>query len=432
MKIATFLCALITAGGIWSAALAGEFPRASRPEEVGLSTARLKRLTDAFEADVQKGAIPGAMILIARQGKIAYFHPCGFLDREKQVPMTSDAIFRIASMTKPIVSVAVMMLVEEGKLQIAYPIDRYLPELKGLKVGTEKLDPVSGQLSLVLEPAQREITVQDLLRHTSGITYGQFGNSLVQQAYNAAKMMDLEQTNAEMVTKLSKLPLRYQPGSTFEYGMSVDVLGRLVEVLSEMDLQRFLKERICQPLGMPDTDFVVPVENARRIAEPQVDKGTGKRPPIARGDLTVAPKWFSGGGGMVSTASDYARFCQMLLNGGELDGVRLLSRKTIELMTSQHLPPGVGYGSYTPSLGLAAPTPEMGYGFGLGFAVRMEPGRNPHPGSVGDFGWGGAYGTYFWVDPREKLIAILMLQAPVERRHYRSLLRDLVYQAVVE
>ncbi len=399
-------------------------PRATSPADVGMSAERLSRLTAVMKAGVDKGEIPGAVVLIVRRGKIAYLEAVGYRDREQKAPMRPDAIFRIASMTKPFTSLAAMMLEEEGKLQIAYPASRYLPELKELKVGVEKTE-------LVLEPARREMTVQDLMRHTSGLTYGFTGRSPVKQAYNDAKVMDDDQTNAEMVTKLSKLPLQYQPGTTWEYSMSTDVLARIVEVVAGMDFDAFVAERIARPLGLKDSGFWVETSKRERIAEPQIDPATGKRPPLR--DVTKRPGWFSGGGGMVSTAADYARLCQMFLNGGQLGGARLVSRKTVELMTSDHLPPGTPLGAAMPAVfGPLAPSPEMGQGFGLGFAVRTEPGRNPLHGSVGDYFWGGAYGTYFWIDPKEKLIAVLMMQAPAQRLQYRYLMRELVYQAIAD
>jgi CubicO group peptidase (beta-lactamase class C family) len=399
-------------------------PRATSPADVGMSAERLSRLTAVMKAGVDKGEIPGAVVLIVRHGKIAYLEAVGYRDREQKAPMRPDAIFRIASMTKPFTSLAAMMLEEEGKLQIAYPASRYLPELKELKVGVEKTE-------LVLEPARREMTVQDLMRHTSGLTYGFTGRSPVKQAYNDAKVMDDGQTLAEMVTKLSKLPLQYQPGTTWEYSMSTDVLARIVEVVAGMDFDAFVAERIARPLGLKDSGFWAETSKRERIAEPQIDPATGKRPPLR--DVTKRPGWFSGGGGMVSTAGDYARLCQMFLNGGQLGGVRLVSRKTVELMTSDHLPPGTPLGAAMPAVfGPLAPSPEMGQGFGLGFAVRTEPGRNPLHGSVGDYFWGGAYGTYFWIDPKEKLIAVLMMQAPAQRLQYRYLMRELVYQAIAD
>ena len=390
---------------------------------------RLARIDDTFNADVAKGTIPGAVALIARQGKLAYLEAFGFRDREKQLPMATDSIFRIASMTKPMVSAAIMMLAEEGRLRLVNPISTYLPELKNLQVGVE-VTGADGKPQLRLAPASREMTVQDMLRHTSGLTYGQFGDSLVKQAYREANVFDPNQTNAEFVAKLSQLPLQHQPGEVWDYSMSTDVLGRLVEVISGMDLDAFIEMRITAPLGMHDTGFMVVKEKAHRVAEPQIDPVTGKRPAMPR-DLTLRPRFLSGGGGMVSTAPDYLRLAQMLLNGGELDGARILSRKTVALMTSDHLPPHVKFSASTRSqFEESSPMPEFGQGFGLGFCVRKEPGRNPVPGSVGDFYWSGVHGTCFWVDPQEQLVGVLMLCAPELRRHYRALMRQLVYQAL--
>lgn len=395
-----------------------------------MSAERLGRLTAVMKAGVDKGEIPGAVVLIVRRGKVAYLESFGYLDREQKVPMRPDGIFRIASMTKPFTSLAVMMLEEEGKLQITYPTPRYLPEFKELKVGVEKPNEV-GKTELVLEPARREMTVQDLLRHTSGLIYPFSGKPLVRQAYVDAKVTDESQTNAEMVTKLSKLPLQYQPGTTWDYSIATDVLARIVEVVSGMEFDAFLAERIARPLGLKDSGFWVEPAKRERIAEPQIDPATGKRPPLR--DVTKRPTWISGGGGMVSTAADYARLCQMFINGGQLDGARFMSRKTVELMTSDHLPPGTQFGTATaPIFGPLAPSPEVGQGFGLGFAVRTHPGRNPLHGSVGDYFWGGGQGTYFWVDPKEKLIAVLMMQAPAQRLHYRYLLRQMIYQAIAD
>lgn len=416
---------LTVAGPVVSAPL----PKATKPEDVGFSSQRLQRLTDTFNADVASGKIPGAVVLIAREGKVVYQQTFGFQDRAATNPMRPDSIFRIASMTKPITMVAALMLAEEGKLQLMNSVSVYLPQLKQLQVGVEVTDG-SGERRLTLEPARREITMQDLMRHTSGMTYGIFGDSLVQRAYRAAGTMDDQQTNAQMIDKLAQLPLAFQPGAAFEYGMSNDVVGRVVEVLSGMDLNQFILERIARPLGMRDTAFLLDTQQTTRLAQPQTASGA---PPVVIGyNPAKPPKWFSGGGGLLSTAEDYARFCQMLLNGGELDGVRLLSRKSVELMTSNHLPPDVSYGAFTMELGLTAPLPQYGQGYGLGVGVRQEAGRSMVPGSVGDYYWGGATGPYFWVDPREKLVAVLMLQASdiQLRTYYRSLLRNLVYQAL--
>ncbi len=409
---------------------AQDLPKAS-PGSLGFSAERLTRIAKMFQSDVDKGDLPGAVVLLARNGKVFYFEAIGYQDRAKRLPMKTDSIFRIASMTKPVTSVAIMMLAEEGKIDLLAPVSQYLPEFKDVKVGVEKLDPATGKPALSLEAPQRPMTVQDLLRHTSGLVYGPFGTSLVHQAYNQANLFDSSQTLAEFVTKLSKLPLAHQPGTVWEYGMSIDVLGRIVEVASGMSFDRFIAERITRPLGMRDTAFYLTPAQALRAAEPQLDPATGR--PVAAlpniQDLTKEKqKWISGGGGLLSTASDYARFCQMLLNGGELDGVRLLSPKTIAIMTSDQLPPGIQRSGYED----LAPTLELGQSFGLGFAVRTEAGSNPLPGSVGYYFWAGIAGTYFWVDPQEKLEVVLMVQMPfAESGHYRRALRELVYGALI-
>ena len=403
----------------------------AKPESTQLSAQRLARIGEALGADIKNGIIPGAVALVVRNGTVAYHKAFGFSDREKQRPMLPDSIFRIASMTKPMVSVAIMMLVEEGRIRLVNPVSTYLPEMRGIKVGVEKTDK-AGKRKLGSQAARREMSVQDLLRHTSGLTYGQFGDSLVKAAYRKAKVFDADQTTAEFITKLSKLPLQNQPGEVWDYSMSTDVLGRIVEVVSGLDLDRFIAERITGPLGMRDTGFMVSAKDADRIAEAQVDPKTGERPPMSR-TLTRRPKFLSGGGGMVSTAPDYLRFAQMLLGGGEREGVRILSRKSVELMRSDHLPPGIAFSATTRAqFEESAPIPEFGQGFGLGFCVRKEAGLNPVPGSVGDFYWSGVHGTYFWIDPSEQLIGILMLCAPDLRRHYRALMRQLTYQAILD
>jgi len=416
----------------WASCIQSQgLPTAKRPEDVGFSSERLNRITKLFQAEIDKGSIPGAVLLVARNGKLVYFQALGFQDREKHTPMKPDAIFRIASMTKPIASVAVMILAEEGKIDLLAPVSQYLPEFKDVKVGVEKVDPTAGKPVLSLENPQHPMIVQDLLRHTSGLVYGPFGNTLVHQAYRNANLFDRSQTLAEFVTKLSKLPLAHQPGTAWEYGMSIDVLARIVEIVSGIPFDRFVEERITKPLDMQDTAFYVSAAQSSRVAELQVDPATGKRPggtPVE--NLTKEKqKWISGGGGLLSTAPDYARFCQMLLNGGELNSIRLLSPKTVALMDSDQLPPGIprvgGYEDLDPS-------PSLGQSFGLGFAVRTQSGPHPFPGSPGDFFWAGIYGTYFWVDPQEKLFAVMMLQMPFEQSgYYRRTLRELVYGALV-
>lgn len=394
------------------------FAQAAAREIAGLSQERLGKLAAVFRADVAEGRIPGVVVLVARNSEIALFEAIGFRDRAANAPMQKDAIFRLYSMTKPIVSVAAMMLVEEGRMLLSDPVSKHMPELKGLKVGVEKPGP-DGKPVLELVPAAREMTVQDLLRHTSGLTYGIFGRSLVKSAYNELSPLDGNQTSGELVAKLAKLPLAFHPGTTWDYSQSTDLLGVLIERVSGKPLDMFLEERILRPLGMKDAGFFVPEAQQARLAEAQPEGGKPQRLL----DVTKRPTFLAGGHGMVATASDYLRFTTMLLNGGELDGVRLLSKKTVDYMTSDHL----GGLSRGPAF-----SPGPGYSFGLGFGVRTLPGTAPVPGSVGDYYWGGLGGTYFWVDPKERLVAILMLQAPAQRDYYRALFRDLVYAAVVK
>lgn len=419
--------------GIAAATHAG-LPMAARPEEVGLSSQRLRRISEVLSADVQQGLLPGAVALVARRGKVAYFDCVGVQDPDKLTPMRRDTIFRIASMTKPVTAVAALMLMEEGRFALIDPLSKHLPEFANLKVGVEVTDPATGALSLRVEPLRRPITVQDLFRHTSGLTYGIFGNSLVQKLYREHKLMDMQQSNAQMVRKLGQLPLAWQPGTMFEYSMSTDVLGALVEVLSGMDLNRFFNERIFGPLGMKDTGFLLNEHTRTRLALPNNDPVTKVQAAQFAYDPANAPAWWSGGGGLFSTAGDYVRFGQMLLDQGELDGVRLLSRKTVQWMTSDHLPAGLGFGTFTLELGSSAPLPEYGQGYGLAVGVRKEAGRSPVPGSIGDFYWGGAYGTYFWVDPQEQLVTVFMLQETdmKKRARYRPLMRNLVYGAFID
>jgi len=407
-------------------------PQATDLQRVGLSRERLQRISGWIQGDVDKGIVPGAVVMVLRKGGIAYYEAFGYRDREKKIPMTRDSIFRIASMTKPFTSLAIMMLAEEGKIQLPVPVSRYLPEFKDLKVGIEKKDPATGKIELVLENPGREMTVLDLLRHTSGLTYGHTGRSLVKDRYNEVKPYDPNQTNAELVAKLSKLPLQNHPGTTWDYSMSYDVLARIVEVISGVEFDTFIAERITQPLKLEDTGFWVEgVERQARIAEPQINPATGKRPPVR--DVTTKPKWLSGGGGMVSTAHDYARFCLMFLKAGVLDGVRLVSRKTVEHMTSNHIPPG--YKSAYPvqmQIGWPSPSLETGQGYGLGFGINCEPGLSPLPGSKGDYYWTGIFGTSFWIDPKEQLIGIMMNQtAPMTLSiPYVYRMRHYVYQAI--
>jgi CubicO group peptidase (beta-lactamase class C family) len=396
-----------------AAVFAQPLPITVHPEDAGFSSARLETVRRVLNADVDAKRLPGAVLLIARNGKVAFYEAIGYQDRASQSSMKKDSIFRVASMSKPITTVAAMVLVEENTLDVAAPVAQYLPEFKDVKVGPEGTPP------------KRPMTIHDLMRHTSGLTYGLFGNSPVDQMYRQANIFGAKSL-AEMVKAIASLPLLHQPGEFWEYSVSTDVLGRVVEVASGMDLDSFVRERVTGPLKMNDTGFWVKPAAVSRLAKPDGPSNG------AFEDETKKPNVFSGGGGMLSTAGDYARFCQMLLNGGEIEGVRILAPKTIALMTSDQLPATTE--RHTPVallLGPFGPIPEMGTSFGLGFAVRVDPGRNPLPGSVGDFSWGGITGTLFWVDPQSKLVAVLMAQAP------RPLLniiwrqtRTMVYQAM--
>jgi CubicO group peptidase (beta-lactamase class C family) len=421
------LALAVVAPSIAMPAGAQGIPKAQTPEEVGFSTMRLKRLSDRLNEGVKAGDLPGAVVLIARNGKIVMFDAFGYRDREAKAPMKTDTIFRIASMTKPIVAVAAMILMEEGRLSLADPVFKYIPAFADTKVAVKK-ENADGTIEIATEPQFRPMTVQDLLRHTSGLTYGAIGTNRVKQAYMDMKVMVPDQTNAEMVEKLAKLPLLYQPGTHWEYSMSTDVLGRVIEVASGMTLDKFIEERITKPLKMGDTAFEASADKKDRGAHPQKEGPKNEMPAIP--DVTLKTTWKSGGGGMVSTAADYARFLQMFASGGQLDGVRIISRKTIDLMTANHLPPDIVMGEDMYRFEALEPSARMGQGFGLGFAVRTEQGRNPLPGSPNDYYWGGAYGTYFWHDPRERMYVVFMMQSQTARLPYRYLMRDLVYQAL--
>lgn len=405
-------------------AAAQSLPTAS-PERVGLSSERLQMLSDVLKADVAAKKIPGAVLLVSRQGKVAWFDAIGKLNAAAGTPMPKDGLFRIYSMSKPITTVAAMMLVEDGKLKLDDPIAMYLPEFATMKVGLEK-PCADGKRVLATVPARRPITVHDLMRHTSGLTYGFFGPGLVKQLYNAADLGAGDPTLAEFSQRLAKLPLAYQPGTTWDYGQSTDILGRVIEVASGQSLYSFEKTRLLDPLGMTDTSYYVPQPaRQKRIAEPlSTDRSFGVGADI--NDPRIVRKYESGGGGLVSTANDYARFLQMLQNGGSLDGKRYISPRTLALMTADHSNAGAGI---TPGP-LYLPGP--GYGFGLGFAVRRTGGEAPYPSAAGEYNWGGAGGTYMWVDPQNDLFVVLMLQSPKHRLRYRTLARNMIYAAVLK
>ncbi|KQP22571.1 serine hydrolase [Pseudorhodoferax sp. Leaf267] len=429
LRLYVSICAL--ALGLLAPGHAPALQPAATPEAAGLASERLAPLAAAIEEGISRQDIPGAVVLLARRGRIAYLQAFGARDPATGAAMTHDTIFRMASMTKPVTSIAAMVLVQDGRLRLEDPVSRHLPDFKDLMVGVPTTD-ATGQASLRLEPARREMTVLDLMRHTSGLTYGFIGKSLIKERYNAAKVTDPGQSNADMAAKLARLPLQNQPGTTWDYGMSTDLLGHLVEVVSGMTLERFFAQRIFGPLGMHDSGFTLrdPAQLAR-VAAAGTDPATGK-PAVLR-DVGM-PSWQSGGGGLVSTAHDYARLCQMLLNGGELDGVRILSRESVEQMTRDQLSPDMH--STSTKFPVVDVRREAGNGFGLGFMVRTDEGRSAIRGSVGDYTWNGLLGTYFWVDPQREMFGIVLFQTPpaayVRAAGYWVRLRNLAYEALAD
>ncbi len=380
----------------------------TKPEQVGLSSERLERIGQVLRADVERGRIPGAVVVGARKGRVASVQAVGFRDKAAGAPMTPDSIFRIASMTKPIVTVAALSLYEEGRLLPSDPVSKYIPAFKNRTVGLERT------------PAEREMTIQDLMRHTSGLTYGNRGKTEIYKLYpESSNVASLTLTMDEFIEQLSRTPLLYQPGTRWEYGLSTDVLGRVVEIVSGKSLGEVLAERVYRPLKMTDTTFLVPADKRTRIAQGlPTHPDTGAEFKLA--DPSVPRKFDCGGGCAVSTAGDYARFAQMLLNRGSLDGARVLSSRTVEFMTSDHL------GAISRGTGA---TGWPGYTWGLGVAVRQDKGIAPIPGSSGDFYWPGAFATYWWADPKEELAVVFMTQSPLGG-HYAHLMRGLVYQAI--
>ena len=378
----------------------------------------LGRISEEIRADIEGERIVGAVALLASAGEIQFFESFGSRAREAGHAMTNDAIFAMASMTKPITSFAVMMLHEAGRFDLDDPVSTLLPELGGLEVGVED-GTDGGETALHTVPTERDMTIRDLLRHTSGLTYGLFGDSRVDRMYLETRVLGGSgNTLADLVTGLAELPLKHQPGTRFEYSVSTDVLGRVVEVVSGMRFDEFLQQRIFEPLGMVDTRFLVPMEQRGRLALTYARSDDGLAPqPV--GSVSETPSFLSGGGGLYSTATDYLRFCQMVLNGGELDGVRLASAKTVALMTSDHLgdrPGGI--------LGLVE-------GFGLGFAVRRNLGTPPH-GSVGELNWAGIFSTTFWIDPENEIVGIYLTQlSPFDTGHGNRF-RVLAYEALAE
>ena len=389
----------------------------SRPRDSGLCPERSASLIGVVQGEIDKKRLPGAVMVIARHGKLALFETLGVQDPATGAAMARDTIFRMYSMTKPLVSVAAMMLMEQGRFLLSDPVAKYLPEFANQQVAVES----NGQVTLL--PVERPATVQDLMRHTAGLTYEFSGSSSVQRQYYKHKINVRQpgRNNAVFSQALAALPLMYMPGSVGEYSRATDILGRLVEVWSGQTLGAYLKEKIFSPLGMVDTGFSVPNEQHRRIAEPfGYDPDGGVLMEMS--DIRNPPTMESGGGGLASTAMDYARFLQFMLNKGQLDGVRLLGPHTVAFMTADHL------GRIPARDNLL----ETGEGFGLGFAVRTATGLTPVPGSVGTFYWSGMAGTSFFVDPAQDMFAIMLIQAPNQRAYYRQLFRNLVYATLVD
>lgn len=407
------------------------------PVEAGFSKPRLDKIDNLITDYVNQRQIAGAVSLVARKGKIAQIHAYGMADIEANRTMQPDTIFRIASMTKPITTVAMMMLFEDGKLLMTDPINKYLPEFKEMKVLVENKPNGKESPGYTLVPAKRAITIHDLLTHTAGFTYTFQGTHYLSDMYKAAGvsdgLMQTEGTLADEVSKLAKLPLCHQPGESFDYGLSVDVAGRIVEVISGKSLDQFFSERIFKPLAMNDTYFYLPEDKVSRLAalyKPAGEDGLEKYSDEVIGTNLLrfsasyhykGPRtYFSGGAGLVSTAEDYWKFLQMLLNEGELNGVRLLSRKTIEFMTCNQIGDIPMWNS-----------PFNGFRFGLGFALKTDLGASWKIGSVGEYSWGGFFSTTFWVDPKEQLAGILLVQLrPNDNLDIHEKFKTLVYQAI--
>jgi len=422
---------LLQVGAAWSQAL----PVAS-PESVGVSTKRLEKISLAMQTEVEQKRLPGAVVMLARKGKLVYAQAFGKLKPTSEAPMQVDSLFRIYSMTKPLVSTALMMLVEDGKVQLTDPVSKYLPSFKSPMVSVATHDPLYNGVSFKLVPANKEPTIQDLLRHTSGLAYGELTkNSLVKDAYTQAGIyqpsLDFDArtpSSAEMVDRLGKAPLAQQPGTVWEYSLSVDVQGRVIEAVTGQRLGDFLQTRLFQPLKMKDTGFAVSATNLPRLAEPFAkDPVTGAAVKLI--DVSQAPGNDSGGAGGVSSAGDYLRFCQAMLDGGQLEGARIVSRTTVRLMTADHLGSAIATPVSPGQLLLGSP----GYTFGLGFLVRQADGVAAVHGSAGEFMWAGYAGTYFWADPKEQTCAVLMTQSSGPSRVvYRRMMKALVAQALVD
>ena len=426
---------LVASFFISSLAIAQNIPTA-KPEDVGMSSARLKNVKASLQAEVDKGNIPGAVVMINRKGKLVYSEVVGYQDKSANKAMSKDSIFRIYSMTKPLASVAAMILVEEGKMQLADPISKLMPEFANMQVSVGTKDS-GGNMEYSLVPAAKPITVQDLLRHTSGIGYPEItSNPNIKKAYTDAGLYvaggtDYDHrrvTPQEMIAGIAKAPLSTQPGTNWEYGMSVDLLGRVVEVVSGKRLGDFLQDRVFTPLQMKDTAFSVPTDKKSRIAEPFATDPFNNA-PIKLLDVTIKPNNDSGGAGAAGTAGDYLNFASMMLNGGELNGQRILSPMTVNLMASDML----GNRTTVPLSPGQLLMGVDGYTFGLGFMVRQGQGLASVDGSPGEYMWAGAAGTFFWIDPKEQLAVVVMSQVPGPiRPYYRRMIKQLVSSAVIK
>jgi CubicO group peptidase (beta-lactamase class C family) len=422
LRLAVLLLALPTVPAL----AADPLPRGT-PEAVGMSSERLSRIGAALRAEVERNRLPGAVTAIARRGRLVHFEAIGFLDRERGIPMTTDAIFALASMTKPMAGVAALILLEEGKLALGDPVGRFLPPLGQMRVAVLNDAVASGQGPVETVPARRQMTILDLMRHTSGLTYGGRGTTAVHRMYPASSNWSGDNLSAEQfVERLAGLPLLHQPGTVWDYSLSTDVLGLVVERISGQTLGAFMGERLFRPLGMADTGFSVPPEKRARVARAlPIDPDTGRPQSVpARAE---GGRFDCGGGCALSTAGDYLRFAQMLLDGGHLGEARILGPRTVATMATDHMTPNI-----RPGVGDTDPTRE-GYGFGLTVAVRPATGGQNILGNPGDFAWSGAFGTTFWVDPKDELAVVFMAQAPgLVRQHYRRLINSLVYQAILE
>jgi CubicO group peptidase (beta-lactamase class C family) len=395
------------------------------PGAAAPSPARLERLSGFFENEVATGKLAGAIVLIQQHGRPIYFKCFGVRDVATKQPMTPDTIFALHSMTKPITSLAAMMLIDNGRLALADPVSKYIPAFAAVKVGVDSKTE-SGDSVLKLVPPNRPVTIEDLLRQTSGITYDYIGGDLIKKAYTDADIFEGHFDNKEFAQRVARLPLARQPGTLWRYGHSTDVLGRIIEIVSGKSLFEFLKQRILSPLGMTSTRFVLHgAAEWARMAEPLPDDAILR---LAEHDRRAHPEWESGGGGLVSTITDYARFAQMLLNGGRLDGKQYLSPTAFKQMTTDHIGPGSGVARdyfYFPG---------DGFGFGYGLAVRTDPGnaKPPPPGSIGELKWDSGSGTYFGADPKLDMLYILMEQTQTERGRIVPAFKKLVYDAFEE